>query len=311
VTPLLDVAGVRKAYGATVALDGVDLAVEAGAILGLLGPNGAGKTTLVSVVAGLLRPDAGTVRVGGIDVVAQSHRARELIGLAPQETGVYPTLSVRDNLRFFARLAGLRGRELRERVDVVVAALGLDELVARRGSQLSGGERRRLHTAIALVHRPRLVLLDEPTTGADVRTRAEILSLVRSLADDGSAVVYSTHYLHEIEELSAHVAFIDRGVVVASGELRELIRSHGSSALELTFDHHVPTAARPAGALVDGSAVRIATDDPAGTAARLLPRLGGEAESLRAIEVVRPSLESVFLAVTGRRYDHHDEEPAA
>ncbi|HEY7136141.1 MAG TPA: ATP-binding cassette domain-containing protein, partial [Acidimicrobiia bacterium] len=180
-----------------------------------------------------------------------------------------------------------------------------------RGSELSGGERRRLHTAIALVHRPRLVLLDEPTTGADVRTRAEILALVRSLADDGSAVVYSTHYLHEIEELGAHVAFIDRGRVVASGGLRELVRRHGSTALELTFDHDVPAVVRADGAVVEGSAVRIPTDDPASTAARLLPRLGSDAASLRAIEVVRPSLESVFLSVTGRRYVHDEAESAA
>jgi ABC-2 type transport system ATP-binding protein len=308
---LLDVAGVRKTYGPTVALDGVDLAVEAGTILGLLGPNGAGKTTLVSVVAGLRRPDAGRVRVGGFDVTQHRPRARELIGFAPQDTGVYPTLTVHDNLRFFARLAGLRGRDLRERVDAVVPALGLQDLVGRRGSELSGGERRRLHTAIALVHRPRLVLLDEPTTGADVRTRAEILALVRSLADDGSAVVYSTHYLHEIEELGAHVTFIDRGRVVASGGLRDLVRRHGSTALELTFDRDVPAVARADGAVVEGTAVRIPTDDPASTAARLLPRLGSDAASLRAIEVVRPSLESVFLSVTGRRYAHDDAESAA
>jgi ABC-type multidrug transport system ATPase subunit len=310
-TALLDAAGVHKSYGATVALDGVDVVVEAGTILGLLGPNGAGKTTLVSIVAGLLRPDAGTVRVGGIDVTAEPERARELIGLAPQETGVYPSLSVRDNLRFFAGLAGLRGREQRERIDAVVAALGLGELAGRRARELSGGERRRLHTAIALVHRPRLVLLDEPTTGADVRTRSEILTLVRSLADDGSAVVYSTHYLHEIEELKAHVAFIDHGRVVARGGLSELIRTYGSSALELTFDREVPTIARPADAVVDGSSVRIPTSDPAGTAAQLLPQLGADTAKLRAIEVVHPSLESVFLTVTGRRFERHDTESAA
>ncbi|HEX4776716.1 MAG TPA: ABC transporter ATP-binding protein, partial [Acidimicrobiia bacterium] len=153
------------------------------------------------------------------------------------------------------------------------------------------------------VHRPRLVLLDEPTTGADVRTRGEILALVRALADEGSAVVYSTHYLHEIEELHAAVAFIDRGRVVAQGDVTELVARHGASALELTFDGDVPTALRRDGALVDGSTVRIATRDPAATAAVLLHDLGTATGSLRGIEVVRPSLESVFLAVTGRRYE--------
>lgn len=308
---VLDAEGLRKSYGTTVALDGVDLTVDAGTILGLLGPNGAGKTSLVSIVAGLRRPDAGTVLVGGIDAVRHPQRAQQLIGLAPQETGVYMLVTVRDNLRFFGGLAGLRGSQLRDRIDAVGSALGLNELFDRRGSELSGGERRRLHTAIALLHRPLLVLLDEPTTGADVRTRNEILELVRSLADGGSAIVYSTHYLHEIEELDAHVAFIDRGRIVARGAVDDLIRQHGASALELTFEGEVPAAARIDGAVVSGSSVRIPSLDPAKTAALLLPQLGAETTGLRAIEVVRPSLESVFLAVTGRRYEEHATVPVA
>jgi ABC-2 type transport system ATP-binding protein len=309
-TPMLEIAGVRKSYGAKVALAGVDLEVPAGAILGLLGPNGAGKTSLVSIVAGLRRPDAGSVHVGGIDVVRDPRRARALIGFAPQETGVYAPLSVRDNLRFFGGLAGLRRIELRDRIEETAAALGLDELLGRRAAELSGGERRRLHTAIALLHRPPLVLLDEPTTGADVRTRTQLLKLVRRLADEGSAIVYSTHYLHEIEELDAFVTFIDAGRIVATGSTAELVRRYGSSALELTFVDDVPEVARVVGAQIDGSMVRIPADDPTRTAAELLPRLGTHAADLRSIEVVRPSLESVFLTVTGRRYRAESLESA-
>ncbi|MDQ1434448.1 MAG: type transport system ATP-binding protein, partial [Actinomycetota bacterium] len=203
--PTLDVRGIRKSYGATVALDGVDLVVEPGTIVGLLGRNGAGKTSLVSVVAGLLRPDAGRVLVAGVDIAREPRRARALIGLAPQDTGVYLPLSVRDNLRFFGGLSDLHGRERATRIDEVGAALMLDDLLDRRARDLSGGERRRLHTAIAVLHRPRLVLLDEPTTGADVQTRHELLRLVTDLSREGSAVVYSTHYLQEIEELGAGV----------------------------------------------------------------------------------------------------------
>jgi ABC-2 type transport system ATP-binding protein len=307
---MLSVVGASKRYGAQTALEHVSLEVRAGEIVGLLGPNGAGKTTLVSIVAGLRRPDAGSVRVGGIDVLRTPQRARELIGLAPQDTGVYPTLTVYDNLRFFAGLAGVRAREVRGRIDAVASALLLDALMHRRASELSGGERRRLHTAIALVHHPPLVLLDEPTTGADVQTRGQVLGLVRALADEGSAVVYSTHYLHEIEELQAHIAFIDRGRIVARGELADLVRRYGSSALELTFHRDVPPEARVSGAIVNGSSVAIPTDNPAHTAGQLLPRLGPHASELRAIEIVRPSLESVFLTVTGRRYDP-TVEPAA
>jgi ABC-2 type transport system ATP-binding protein len=307
--PTLAIVGLRKSYGDTVALAGVDLEVPAGTILGLLGPNGAGKTSLVSIVAGLRRPDAGTVHVGGIDVAREPQRARGLIGFAPQETGVYAPLSVRDNLRFFAGLAGMRRVEQRERIEETAAALGLDGLLQRRAADLSGGERRRLHTAIALLHRPPLVLLDEPTTGADVRTRAQILQLVRRLADEGSAIVYSTHYLHEIEELDAYVTFIDAGRIVATGNTAELVRRYGSSALELTFAHDVPAVARVEGAHVEGSMVRIPAIDPARAAGELLPRLGPDAAELRSIEVVRPSLESVFLTVTGRRFGAPTLEP--
>ena len=305
------VEGVTKSYGATRALDGVDLTVAAGTILGLLGPNGAGKTTLVSIVSGLRRPDAGRVEVCGIDVARSPQPARQLIGIAPQETGVYPSLRVRDNLRFFAGLAGLSRAAVGPRIDEVAGALGLTPLLDRRARELSGGERRRLHTAIALLHRPALVLLDEPTTGADVVTRTQILELVRGLADEGSAVVYSTHYLHEIETLQADVAFIDRGRIVARGSTAELVRRHGTSALELTFSDAVPASARVDGGIVDGPTVRIPTSDPAARAADLLPRLGADAARLSSIEIVRPSLESVYLAVTGRRYSADTPEPAA
>ena len=307
--PTLLVEGLSKSYGSTRALDGVDLRVEAGTILGLLGPNGAGKTSLVSIVAGLRRPDAGRVEVCGIDATRSPHQTRRLIGIAPQETGVYLSLRVRDNLRFFAGLAGLSRAQVGARVDEVATALGLAPLLDRRASQLSVGERRRLHTAIALLHHPALVLLDEPTTGADVVTRRQILDLVRGLADDGSAVVYSTHYLPEIETLNADVAFIDRGRIVARGTTAELVRTHGTSALELTFIDAVPMSARVDGAIVDGTTVRIPGGYPAARAAELLPRLGADARSLTSIEIERPSLESVYLAVTGRRYASDPTEP--
>jgi ABC-2 type transport system ATP-binding protein len=303
VAPSLAVEGVRKSYGDHVALAGVDLTLAPGTILGLLGPNGAGKTTLVSIVAGLRRPDAGSVHVCGIDALREPQRARTVMGLAPQETGVYITLSVRDNLRYFAGLGGLRGKQQRERIDEIASTLLLDELMSRQCQTLSGGERRRLHAAIALLHEPRLVLLDEPTTGADVTTRTHLLDLVRSLAEQGAAVVYSTHYLHEIEELGAEVVFIDRGHVIASGTLPDLVTRYGASALELSFERAVPERlALLPGAVVAGTSVTIPADDPAATAARVLPTLG-EAAGLRNVELVRPNLESVFLAVTGRRYD--------
>ena len=209
---MLEITGLRKAYGDHEVLRGVDLEASAGEIVGLLGPNGAGKTTLVSIVAGLRRADAGTVTVDGIDALAHPERAREVLGLAPQELGIYPVLSVERNLRFFAELSGLTGRRLRERVIEVADALDLTKLLGQRASTLSGGQKRRLHTAMALVHEPKVLFLDEPTVGADVRTRNRILQVVRLRAEAGCAVVYTSHYLTEIEDLAATVAVLEAGL---------------------------------------------------------------------------------------------------
>src|SRR5215218_8626812 len=176
---LLEIRSLAKSYGDVCALEDVDLDLAEGEILGLLGPNGAGKTTLISIVAGLWAPDRGTVRVGGIDVRSDPTGARALMGIAPQDLGVYLPLTVRNNLRFFGRMVGLRGRDLTGRVEEVADALELTGLFDRKAQQLSGGEQRRLHTAMALLHRAPLLLLDEPTAGVDVATRNRLLDLVR------------------------------------------------------------------------------------------------------------------------------------
>jgi ABC-2 type transport system ATP-binding protein len=232
---VLAVEGLRKAYDDVVALDGVDLEAAPGQIVGLLGANGAGKTTLVSIVAGLRKADAGRVRVGDVDALAQPHRARELLGIAPQETGVYPTATARENLAYFGRLAGLRGKLLDQRVDEAAEALELHDLLDREAQTLSGGEQRRVHTAMAIVKRPPLVLLDEPTVGADVSTRAQLLVSVRTLAAEGAAVVYSTHYLPEIEILDADVTILDRGRVIARGKASALVDEHDADNLDDVF----------------------------------------------------------------------------
>lgn len=307
---MLSIRGLTKAYGDVVALRGVSLDVAAGSIVGLLGPNGAGKTTIVSIVAGLRRPDAGTVTVNGIDVVARPEQVRRMVGLAPQELGVYPTVTVRENLVLLGELAGLRGRRLAQRIDEVATALLLSGLLGRLVRTLSGGEKRRLHTAMALLHRPPLLLLDEPTAGADVHTRANLVQVVRDLAAEGSAVLYSTHYLPEVEDLQADVALVLDGRVIATGALKDLIAAHGAAAVELTFDGPAP-ALRLDGepVTVDGSRLRIVTDDPTECAARVLGELRTGSHRLRSVELIRPSLNSVFLALTGRQYSD-DDAPA-
>ena len=298
---LLQVQNVHKSYGETRALAGVDLEVAAGEVVALLGPNGAGKTTLVSIVAGLRRPDSGQVRVNGTNVTTHGHDFHTQFGLAPQETGLYLPVSVRDNLRFFGELAGLRRRELRSRITDVAEAFDLAGLLDRKAQTLSGGEARRLHTAMIVLHRPPLLLLDEPTTGVDVQTRGRVLQVVKSLAEDGSAVCYSTHYLHEVEALdAASAAILVEGKIAASGSVAELIRLHGGASVELHFASSPPDvdfADMPVH--IEENVLRIHTEDsPATRAATLLSKLGRSAGDLREIKLIQPSLESVFLSVT-------------
>jgi ABC-2 type transport system ATP-binding protein len=308
---MVRIEGLRKSYGNIVALDGVDLHVARGEIVSLLGPNGAGKTTLVSIVAGLRKADAGIVEVAGLDARSRSPQVRRHIGLAPQDLGVYPVVSVRNNLSLFGELAGLRGSVLRSRINEVAEALDITDLLGRQAGRLSGGQKRRLHTAIALLHRPDLLLLDEATTGADVETRTHMLQLVRQLADEGSAVLYSTHYLQEVETLGASVAILDHGRLIARDNVRHLIDSYATSVVELAFEEAVPdmmldgsSSAGPPS--VDGNRLRLSTHDPADTIATIVPQI--PRGHLASVEIVRPSLEAVYLALTGRRYDEADKE---
>jgi ABC-2 type transport system ATP-binding protein len=305
-TRMLHIEGLRKAYGEVVALRGVELDVAAGQIVALLGPNGAGKTTIVSIVAGLRRADAGVVEVDGLDALRRSAEVRRRIGLAPQDLGMYPVVSVRNNFLLFGRLAGLANAELRSRINEVAEALNITDLLDRQGGTLSGGQKRRVHTAIALLHRPPLLLLDEATTGADVETRGHILELVRELAAQGSAVLYSTHYLQEVEDLRATVVLLDDGRVIARGGSEELIAAHAATVVELTFQGEVPPVVVDGSATVDGSRVRLPTTDPATTLANVVPRL--PPGSLQSVEIMRPDLEAVYLALTGRRYEEVDKE---
>ena len=295
---MLEITGLEKAYGDKQVLRGVDLRAEPGEIVGLLGPNGAGKTTLVSIVAGLRTADGGSVRVGGMDALAHPDRARQVLGLAPQDLGIYPTLSARRNLEFFAELAGLHGAELRRRVDELAEALDLAKLLNQKAGELSGGQKRRLHTAMALVNDPKVLFMDEPTVGADVRTRSQILDVVRRKAEAGCAIVYTSHYLNEIEDLGATVAVLENGRIIARSPLPEMIARYGSPAVRLTFEGPAPTLE---GFTVDGSIATLRTTDPARAAAGILGRLNGSTDRLRGVEIVKPSLEAAYLALTGRR----------
>jgi ABC-2 type transport system ATP-binding protein len=258
----------------------------------------------------LLSADTGSVVIDGIDARLHPRLARANVGLAPQETGVYPTLSCRDNLRLFTGLAGMGRSETRAAIDELGELLGLTELLDRRAKELSGGERRRLHTAIALVGRPSLVLLDEPTVGADVQTRSQLLRVVRELAQNGAAVVYSTHYFPEVAELNASVVILDRGHVLARGSINEVVAAHSFGLVELEFAGPVPDVARlfPRDSVTtSGSSVRIETNDTAAATTAVLANLDSSAVSLQGLTVLQPSIESAFLQLTNSETGPNEE----
>jgi len=297
---VLQIRGLRKSYGRLQVLRGLDLDVRPGEICGLLGRNGAGKTTLVSVVSGLLAADGGSVRIDGHDAFRDMRRIRDRLGVAPQDLGIYPTLSVRANLEFFGGLNGVRGSELRRRIAEVAEELSLQDLLSRRAGTLSGGQKRRLHTALALLHRARLLFLDEPTVGADVVSRGELLAAVKRLAGNGCAVVYATHHLAEVEDMGASVAILEGGMIRERGDLASVVARHGRSTAELEFAGEAPVLD---GWERDGAFVRRVAPDPARAVAAAIASLDAAATRLRNVRIVPANLESAYLAVTGHAPD--------
>jgi ABC-2 type transport system ATP-binding protein len=288
--------GLVKQYGARRALDGFDLTIESGEIAGLVGHNGAGKTTFVEVVTGLIRPDAGRVSVGGVDVGRDPRGARLQLGVAPQELALYVSATVRDNLRLFAALANLRGRALHRAVDQVAEELHLTDVLGQRAGLLSGGQQRRTQTAAALVGGAPLLLLDEPTAGADPQTRAALLAAVRARAAAGAAVLYTTHYLPELADLGATLAVARSGRIIARGTQDDLIQGlPGELRLRLgrpADAQRLPRALAGRAAVVDGELRITSTNPPADLAALLAAGC-----SPAAVDVRSPSLDDLYRAL--------------
>lgn len=301
---MLEIRDVHKSYGEVVALNGVNLEIASGEILGLLGPNGAGKTTLISLIAGLTRADHGSITVGGLEVQLQPMQVKRMLGVAPQELGVYLQLTVEQNLRFFGRLVGLRREALNDRIESIADALDLSDLRDRCAQELSGGQKRRLHTAMALLQRSRLLLLDEPTAGVDIDTRTRLLAYIRKMAAEGTAICYATHYLQEVEALGASVAILENGQLTSRGTLAEMIGASDGALVEIRLEDPLPTTLNIDGRVSgEDSLLRIATTNPAAAITTALNCLGEQANRIQEIEIVQPSLESAYLALTGRRFD--------
>ncbi len=303
----IETRGLVKIYGEQRALDGVDISVPTGTVLGLLGPNGAGKTTVVRILATVLRPDAGEARVLGIDVAAHPDEVRTRIGLAGQYAAVNGNLTGRENLRLIGTLTHLPRRGIGARADELLERFGLADAANRPSRTYSGGMRRRLDLAAALMHRPPVLFLDEPTTGLDPQSRSDLWATVRELVADGTTVLLTTQYLEEADQLADRIVLIDRGRVVSEGTSAELKRRIGSTVLELTMaDEAIARVTADAledlglGALArEGETVRLSAPDGTRALVGAMRALDARRIEPTSVAVREPSLDDVFLTLTG------------
>jgi len=311
---LLEVNRLKKSYGTHLAVDEVSFSVGNGEILGLLGPNGAGKSTTIMMLAGLIEPDSGNMMLDGGLLSHADRKSRQQMGIVPQDLAIYPNLTARENLRFFGGLYGLSGSELRSRITEVLSQTGLSDRQNDLTCEYSGGMKRRLNFGVALLHRPRLLILDEPTVGVDPQSRAHLLDCVRQLASEGMSVIYCSHYMEEVQELCDRVAIMDRGkllacdridrllgklasrlrlhLVDASGELRARLTEIPGVTLQQCEDHLI---------------LSIATRNPEEnqtlleTLTAVLHAVRDAGGKLTTVESDEPDLERLFLQMTGSR----------
>jgi ABC-2 type transport system ATP-binding protein len=305
---VLRCSGLTKRFGDRLAVDNVGFEIRAGETYGLLGPNGAGKTTTISMICGLLTRNGGEVLVGGRPIDPGATAAKAAIGYVPQDLAIYPDLTARENLAFFGGLYGQRGGLLRTRVAELLEIIGLTDRANDRTEQFSGGMKRRLNIAIGLLHRPRLLVLDEPTVGVDPQSRNAILASVQALGREGMAILYTTHYMEEAERLCHRVGIIDEGTIRAEGTRRELVGMVGhSDRVSLAANGDLTSAAAAARRLAgvhEATAREDGIDLLVNNARQLLPQLlldiSTDGVSIRSVEVIEPDLEAVFLHLTGK-----------
>lgn len=311
-TPIIEAVGVTKRFKETLALDDISVSFEPGIVYGLLGPNGAGKTTLIRVLTTLIKPDTGTARVAGIDVVADPKGVRSRIGLAGQYAAVDEFLTGRENVEMVGRLYGLSPSETKRRTDEVLERIDLVEASTRPVSTYSGGMRRRLDLAASMVGRPQVLFLDEPTTGIDPQNRLSLWDLIEELVDEGTTLLLTTQYLDEADRLADRIGVIDNGRLIAEGTTDELKTQVGGDVIETKVHRHDHERAIPAlvsvgvgEPLVEGRTITIHAPDGAATLTKAVIALEQADVVPLDIGLRRPSLDDVFLTLTG----HKAEEP--
>ena len=306
--PMLECRGLRRRYGDLTAVDGVGFQISPGETYGLLGPNGAGKTTTISMIAGLLDRDDGEVTVNGQPMSSHTVRAKAAIGYVPQDLAIYPDLSGRENLMFFARLYGMPTTDARRRSAEVLEVTGLTDRAGDATKKYSGGMKRRLNIGIGLLHHPKLLILDEPTVGVDPQSRNAILESVEGLSGEGMAVLYTTHYMEEAERLCDRVGIIDHGKLIAEGTRGELVSlvGEGDQVRLLATGNLAKAAAELAGqpwvrqASATDQGIDVVVEDARSHLPEILASAAAAGTAIRSVEVTEPDLEAVFLHLTGR-----------
>ena len=300
-TDVLTVTGARKKFGDVVALDGAALTLREGELLALLGPNGAGKTTLIRAISGRVQLDAGEIRLFGTEVTAR--KTPPELGLVPQEIAIYPSLTARENLTAFGRLQGVAARDIAERVAWALKATALADRADEPIKGFSGGMKRRLNIGCGVIHRPRVVLLDEPTVGVDPQSRERIYDMLGELTKSGVSLLLTTHHLEEAEARCTRTVIIDHGRVIAAGTLPELVAQTVGSHRVVTLRLDAPIASLPAGAepdVDDPRLLRARVTDVARDLPALLAAVSAGGREIQDVEVRGPSLQSVFIHLTGR-----------
>jgi len=298
----------HKYYDDIKAVQGVSLEIEAGTVFSLLGPNGAGKSTTISVISGLLQPTHGEAFIMGHSIVKEPRKAKENIGVVPQEIALYEDLSARENLNFWGKMYGLRGAELKQRVDAILEMIELTDRQKDKVEKFSGGMKRRLNIGVALLHKPNIVIMDEPTVGIDPQSRRKILDSVKAFNREGMTVLYTTHYMEEAQELSDKIAIIDHGKVIAHGTHEELVKIVGElDRIELEFSTPITEALGGWAAIPgikkitpDTNQASLLVEDSDQALPELFKAAARDGLSITSVTVHEPNLETVFLHLTGR-----------
>ena len=304
---MIEVRDLQKSYGDLIAVDRVSFSARAGTVFGLLGPNGAGKSTTISCLSGLLKPTAGSIRVGGFDLASDAVKAKASLGIVPQELAIYEDLSARDNLAYWGAAYGLKGDKLKQRVDHVLNRIGLTDRANDLPKQYSGGMKRRLNFGCGLVHEPGILLLDEPTVGVDPQSRERLFDLVREEKAKGTCVLYTTHYMEEAEKLCDELAIIDHGKIIASGTLSGMQAEFGdndiiqlSGSFELSKVETVVAELNAEILSLSTEVLMITIRDGARVLPAVLQAISATGADIRDTRLSEPNLESLFLKLTGK-----------